>query len=106
MLSRQLFSHSFSPQNISSSFKNTGIWPLYRLIFTDSDFKPNEILDRAMNAPSISDQTNNDKRLESTEKTLVKEVQQNYIKQRRDNCNRKSIGWTKYLQKKLVHVNL
>lgn len=37
--------NSFTPSNIISAFKNTGIWPLNRLIFTDEDFAPSSVTD-------------------------------------------------------------
>lgn len=37
---------TFNPKNIVSSFKNTGIYPLNSLVYSDDDFKPTYAMDR------------------------------------------------------------
>lgn len=49
-LSKYAFLNSFTPQNIISSFKNIGNWPVNGLIFNESDFEPSDILDRTITA--------------------------------------------------------
>ncbi|RVE52221.1 hypothetical protein evm_003140 [Chilo suppressalis] len=45
---------SMTPANICSAFQATGIYPYNRDIFTDIDFAPSEVTDRAINHSSLS----------------------------------------------------
>ena len=74
MLSCFAFMSSFTPQNITSSFRSTGIWPLNRLIFTDKDFKPSDILDRTINPNTEQVTRKNDEQLQKNIQTPEKQI--------------------------------
>lgn len=46
---------AFSMRNITSGFKNTGIYPLNKNIFTEDDFLPSAVTDRPL---TIEQQSN------------------------------------------------
>lgn len=59
--------NSFTPNNIIGSFKNTGIWPLNRLIFTEQDFTPSSVTDRPKETEKTPERDISEKILETTE---------------------------------------
>ncbi|XP_026736810.1 uncharacterized protein LOC113500286 [Trichoplusia ni] len=52
---RDAFYAAFSMNNITSGFKNSGIWPINKNIFTDEDFLPAFVTDRPEPLPNSTD---------------------------------------------------
>lgn len=52
---RDAFYAAFSMNNITSGFKNSGIWPINKNIFTDEDFLPAFVTDRSKPPPNTTD---------------------------------------------------
>lgn len=47
-LAKQAYEMEFSQKNIVASFKKTGIWPVYNLVFAEEDFDSAYVTDRLM----------------------------------------------------------
>lgn len=47
-LAKLAYETAFTIKNITSSFKNTGLWPMNRLVFSDEDFMASEVTDQPL----------------------------------------------------------
>ncbi|XP_072394993.1 uncharacterized protein [Diabrotica undecimpunctata] len=47
-LANKTYECAFTFKNITNSFKNTGLWPINRLVFSDTDFMPSEVTDKPL----------------------------------------------------------
>ena len=52
--SRDAFYAAFNMNNVMSGFKNTGIWPINKHIFTDEDFLPSFVTDRRQSSQNVT----------------------------------------------------
>lgn len=56
-LAKKAYECAFTIKNITSSYKNTGLWPLNRLVFSDADFMPSEVTDQPLTLNSEDNNT-------------------------------------------------
>lgn len=56
--------------NITSGFKNTGIWPIYKNIFSDEDFLPAFVTDRPQSLKTPTGSAENSDESSSNEEEL------------------------------------
>ncbi|KAK9746982.1 hypothetical protein QE152_g5637 [Popillia japonica] len=76
-LANKAFVNAFPINNITSAFRKTGIWLLYRLVFSEEDFMPSAITENTNNARTdaviliISHENNDDPDIPSQENDIV-----------------------------------
>ncbi|CAK1547896.1 unnamed protein product [Leptosia nina] len=67
---KDAFFAAFNMNNISSGFKNTGIWPINKNIFSDEDFLPAFVTDRPQNLKTPTDLSEDSDKSSSNEEEL------------------------------------
>lgn len=71
----EAFLKSFTPLNITSGFKNTGIYPYNRQIFDDEDFRGCEVTNRPLDMETLQEKETRQQSLRQNEDVSEQENQ-------------------------------